>query len=140
MCGMRRGPGLCLAVVCVAAFLSSCSSRTTPRSASPPGPDRAALAWFAAINSNNAASVRSMMLPGSAAEQSWFAGRWAPSQWPAFTRVSCRPLADSGDNARVECSFDESQAPSVGNPDSFWDIGLRRGPSGSWLVSSYGQG
>jgi hypothetical protein len=39
----------------------------------------------------------------------------------------------------VRCFFHESASPTEGNPDSFWDIYLRRTHSG-WLVYSYGQG
>jgi hypothetical protein len=40
----------------------------------------------------------------------------------------------------VYCTFSESQAPAVGNPDSFWTVELQRQPDGRWLISSYGQG
>jgi hypothetical protein len=29
---------------------------------------------------------------------------------------------------------------SVGNPDSFWTVYLRRQPDGRWLITNYGQG
>ena len=135
---MRSGSALRVGLG-IAVVLTSCSSSRASKSVSAPAPKEATLAWFAAINGRNAAAVRSMMQPGSEAEQSWFAGNWAPSQWPTFTNVDCHSLDSTGDRARLQCSFDESQAPSVGNPDSFWDISLSRQPGRSWLVSSYGQ-
>jgi hypothetical protein len=36
--------------------------------------------------------------------------------------------------------FSESQAPSAGNPDSFWTVDLKRQPDERWLITDYGQG
>ena len=46
----------------------------------------------------------------------------------------------SGVTALVLCTFSESQAPSVGNPDSFWTVDLKRQPDERWLITNYGQG
>ena len=50
-----------------------------------------------------------------------------------------RPI-DQATTASVDCAFSESQAPAVGNPDSFWTVSLQRQPDGRWLIDSYGQG
>jgi hypothetical protein len=46
----------------------------------------------------------------------------------------------SATTASVYCTFSESRAPAVGNPDSFWTVDLQRQSDGRWLISNYGQG
>jgi hypothetical protein len=62
------------------------------------------------------------------------------STWPTFSALHCQPTSQSTTTALVYCTFSESQAPAVGNPDSFWTVELQRQPDGRWLISSYGQG
>jgi len=42
--------------------------------------------------------------------------------------------------ALVYCTFSESQALSVGNPESFWTVDLKRQSDERWLITNYGQG
>lgn len=101
-----------------------------------PPPAETAQAWFAAIDSKSPAAVASYSPPGSAVWDVSF----PPSQWPTFTSVTCKTLTASAATAEVNCTFNESQAPAVGNPDSFWNLSMVRAANGRWLVASYGQG
>jgi hypothetical protein len=40
----------------------------------------------------------------------------------------------------VYCSFTGSPPEAMGNPDTWWNIAMQRQPSGSWLITNYGQG
>ena len=61
-------------------------------------------------------------------------------RWSRFTHLRCRQLGSSTSReALIACSFHESASPAEGNPDSFWDVHLRRTPRG-WLIDNYGQG
>ena len=67
---------------------------------------------------------------------------WAqPSvRWPRFTHLRCSVLpASTATHAIVRCDFDESASPAEDNPDTFWDVHLRRTADG-WLIDNYGQG
>jgi hypothetical protein len=64
-------------------------------------------------------------------------------EFPAASTVSAshyKPTNHGATTASVYCTFSESQAPSVGNPDSFWTVELQRQPDGRCLISNYGQG
>jgi hypothetical protein len=60
--------------------------------------------------------------------------------WPTFSALHCAQVNRSGVTASVHCTFSESQGPSVGNPDSFWTVDLKRQPDERWLIMNYGQG
>ncbi|HET6964159.1 MAG TPA: hypothetical protein VFH58_05260 [Acidimicrobiales bacterium] len=66
-------------------------------------------------------------------------GNGDPSTWPTFSSLDCRPQSQSRSTATVYCTFNESQAPAVGNPDSFWTVYLRLQADGRWLITGYGQ-
>lgn len=99
-------------------------------------PVQAALAWFVAINHKDKREAFAAFVPGDVQQMEWGGGK--PSTWPTFRSVKCKPESPSGAQAAVYCTFSESQASSVGNPDKFWSIDFRR-RSGRWLITSYGQ-
>ena len=51
--------------------------------------------------------------------------------------VQCRQVSRSATTASVYCTFNESQAPSVGTPSSFWTVYLHRQPDGRWLITAF---
>jgi len=101
-------------------------------------PLQAALSWFAAVNAKEAAAAVAHFVPADADMMNW--GNGDTSTWSTFTRLRCKPLSQDAASATVYCSFDESQSPSEGNPDSFWTVWLARQPDGRWLIDNYGQG
>jgi hypothetical protein len=76
--------------------------------------------------------------PAVAEQMDW--GNGDTSTWPTFSLLHCKPTSQSATTASVYCTFSESQAPAVGNPDSFWTVDLQRQSDGRWLISNYGQG
>ncbi len=62
------------------------------------------------------------------------------SGWPTFSAVRCHLVNKNERDAAVYCSFRESDAPDVGNPDSFWTIEMQRHFGKPWLITGYGQG
>jgi hypothetical protein len=101
-------------------------------------PVQTAEAWFHDINQKNVAAANADFVPANAEMMNWAGGD--SSQWPMFSHVNCRQLSESATDASVLCTFDESAAPAVGNPDSFWTVSMHRQPSGRWLIDNYGQG
>ena len=67
-------------------------------------------------------------------------GNGDTSAWPVFSALHCKLASRGATTASVYCTFSESQAPAVGNPDSFWTVYLQRQPDGRWLIDNYGQG
>lgn len=103
-------------------------------------PTTAARSWFAAVNRKDRPAALAHFEPASARIGDWGAG---PSTWPTFSSVACKGETETSSpagDARVRCSFHESDAPAAGQPSSWWDVYLRRQPDGRWLISSYGQG
>jgi hypothetical protein len=125
----------------LAAGCGSGSSGSSPRSkgrvSAFGSPKAAALSWFAAVNQKNREAALAHFEPRAAAMADWSGG---PSAWPTFSSVKCNSDGHSAGQVRVSCTFAESDAPAVGNPDSFWDVYLRRQPDGRWLIDNYGQG
>ena len=101
-------------------------------------PVQATLSWFYAINHKDKAAAVAHFEPAEARQMDW--GNGDPSMWATFSALHCKLTSQSATTAGVYCPFSESQAPSVGNPDSFWTVGLQRQPDGRWLIYSYGQG
>jgi hypothetical protein len=101
-------------------------------------PLQATLSWFAAVNAKDRAAAVAHFVPADAGMMNW--GNGDTSTWSTFTRLRCKPLSQDAASAAVYCSFDESQSPSEGNPDSFWTVSLARQPDGRWLIDNYGQG
>lgn len=100
--------------------------------------EQATLSWFAAINQKDKAAAIAHFEPAAAGMMNW--GDGDTSTWPTFSALHCAQVDRSGVMASVYCTFSESQAPSVGNPDSFWTVYLERQPDGRWLITNYGQG
>ena len=67
-------------------------------------------------------------------------GNGDTSTWPTFSAIHCKPLQQSTSSASIYCTFAESQAAAVGNPDSFWTVYLQRQLGHRWLIANYGQG
>ena len=101
-------------------------------------PVQVALSWFQAINHKNSVAAKAHFEPQQVQMMEWGGGD--TSLWPTFSDVVCQPIAQGIKDAGVSCTFHESQAASVGNPDSFWNISMHRDPSGPWLIDNYGQG
>jgi hypothetical protein len=100
-------------------------------------PEQATLSWFSAINHKDQPSAVAHFEPSAAGMMSWYGG---PSAWPTFSALRCRQISGGGTTATVLCTFKESQAPSVGQPDNFWTVELQRQPDGRWLITNYGSG
>ena len=109
-----------------------------PASSSYQSPEQATLSWFYAINHKDKAAAVAHFEPAAADQMDW--GDGDTSTWPTFSALHCKPTSQSATTALVYCTFSESQAPAVGNPDNFWTIELHRQPDGRWLISNYGQG
>lgn len=101
-------------------------------------PEQATLSWFYAINHKDKAAAVAHFEPAAADQMDW--GDGDTSTWPMFSALHCKPTSQTATTASVYCTFTESQASSVGNPDSFWTVELHRQPDGRWLITSYGQG
>ncbi len=100
-------------------------------------PVKATLSWFFAINLRDKAAAIAHFAPAAAYQMSW--GNGDTSTWPTFSALHCLQVSRRGAAAWVHCTFTESQAPSVGNPDSFWTVELHRQADGRWLIINYGQ-
>lgn len=101
-------------------------------------PVQATLSWFSAVNHKDKAAAVAHFAPAEAGDMNW--GNGDTSTWATFSALRCKQVSASAVAATVYCSFKESQAPSVGNPDSFWTVDLARQPDGRWLITNYGQG
>lgn len=151
---MRLRPGIALATALIT--LAACGTSTdsgkssgdlsrttraaTTTSALPSTeqtPQQAALAWFTAINQKDQSRVVAAFTANAGARLAWTTN--PPPTWATFSSISCTPQDQSATTASVRCTFTESQAPAVGNPDSFWTISFQR-QTGKWLIDNYGQG
>ena len=101
-------------------------------------PEQATLSWFYAINHKDKAAAIAHFTHAAADMMNW--GNGDTSTWPTFSALRCKPTSQNATTASVSCTFSESQAPSVGNPDSFWAVDLQRQSDGRWLIDNYGQG
>ena len=96
------------------------------------------MAWFHAINTNDAASARAKFAPQDVQMLDWMRGD--ASQTSTFSNIRCQDTVKTKSSAAVHCIFKESYSPTMGNPDTFWNISMVRGPKGTWLINNYGQG
>jgi len=156
---MRSRLGATGAIVFCCALAAGCGSAPHPAisspasartiSAEPPrvdaqpvaeyqSPVQAALSWFAAINQKDKAAAIAHFEPAAAFMMNWGGGD--VTTWPAFSALRCAQVQGSSVTALVYCTFSESQASSVGNPESFWTVDLKRQPDERWLITNYGQG
>jgi hypothetical protein len=113
---------------------SSRSSQSRPADS----PVQTAEAWFHHINQKDVSAANADFEPANVGMMNWAGGD--ASQWPTFSHVNCSQVSGSATDVTVHCTFDESAAPAVGNPDSFWNVSMHRQPSGRWLIDNYGQG
>ena len=134
---MAAGTAVIAGVVAVAGCGSSQGSKVTA-AALYRSPEQATLSWFYAINHKDKADAVAHFTRAGAGQMNW--GNGDTSTWPTFSALRCKPASRSAATASVYCTFSESQAPAVGNPDSFWTVYLQRQPGGRWLIDNYGQG
>lgn len=140
--------GIAARAVLIAGFVvavSGCGSPASYRSratlsptAAERSPVQATLSWFSAVNHKDMTAAVAHFEPSAANQMDWLNGD--TSTWPIFSALHCKPVGQSNSSATVYCTFSESQAPAVGNPDSFWTVDLQRQSDGRWLISGYGQG
>lgn len=149
--GVAAASALIACAVAVSACGSSQDSRVSSKAASPTperdglpaassyqSPEQATLSWFYAINHKDKAAAVAHFEPAASYQMNW--GNGDTSMWPTFSALHCKPVTQSATTASVSCTFSESEAPSVGSPDSFWAVELQRQSDGRWLISTYGQG
>ena len=133
---MRRvAPVLLMFVLFLAAALGEAMAKTSwPARSSPLS---STLGWFKAINAHDRKHLLFYVAPSAQPQMGWA----QPSRtWPKFKSLACRSIRAHATSAHLRCTFDESGPPSVvGNPDSEWDVYLRR-TGGGWLIYGYGQG
>jgi hypothetical protein len=120
----------------------ACGSQTPDSQARTFWPSRgtplnSTLGWFEAINAHDRRRLLFYVAPSARDMMGWA----RPSvSWSRFTQLRCRRLTTSTrSRAEVYCTFHESASPTEGNPDSFWNVELRRTDAG-WLIDNYGQG
>jgi len=132
-----------LAVLAILAVMAGCGttqSSLPTNAAQTSTPLGTVNAWFRAINSGDARGAKALFADDPA-QTSWV------SQAPhnAFTNVDCREVTPRAGaqaerrGASVHCTFTEAPGNWMGNPDSYWTVGLVRGPGNRWLITSYGQ-
>jgi hypothetical protein len=107
-------------------------------SVEPSSPLSVTLGWFAAINRKDKSAALTDFEPSAADHMNW--GNGDTSTWPTFSNLRCSTANETASTASVYCTFSESQAPAVGNPDSFWTVYLDKHPGGRWLINNHGQG
>jgi hypothetical protein len=133
---VRRGGFLSLVVVTFLVVVvgeadasASWPSRSVPLSST--------LGWFKSINAHDRKHLLYYVAPSARTQMGWALPSHA---WPKFTTLDCRTIKVRVANAHLRCTFHESGSPAVvGNPDTVWDVYLRR-TRGVWLIESYGQG
>jgi hypothetical protein len=97
-------------------------------------------AWFRAINSNDEQGAMKLFADDPA-QTGWVSD--APHN--AFTNVDCHEVAPptgapvDPQGASVHCTFTEAPGNWMGNPDSYWTVGLVKAPGKRWLITTYGQ-
>lgn len=131
----RRASLLLVVVVFLALGLGDAGANTSwpPRSR----PLSSTLGWFKAINAHDRKRLLYYVAPNARAQMGWAQPSHA---WPKFTALDCRRIKLRSANADFRCTFNDSGSPAVvGNPDTFWDVYLRR-TRGVWLIDRYGQG
>jgi hypothetical protein len=109
------------------------SSPTTLPPPTKQSPEQATLAWFSAVDHKDKAEAVADFEPSAADQMNW--GNGDTSTWPTFSAIHCKPLQQSASSASIYCTFAESQAAAVGNPDTFWTVHLQRQPDHRWLIA-----
>lgn len=101
-------------------------------------PVQTAYAWFKSINQKDYSAAVAQFEPADRDMMDWGGGN--TSGWPVFSHLRCALVSKTATSSDVQCTFKESQAADVGNPDSFWGISFHRQGTGPWLIDNYGQG
>jgi hypothetical protein len=132
-----------MAVIAGAAAVAGCSPSRDPGAPAAAAavyrsPEQATLSWLYAMNHKDGAAAVAHFTRAAASQMDW--GNGDTSAWPTFSALHCKPVRQSMTMAWVYCTFSESQASAVGNPDTFWTVELERQPDGRWLIDNYGQG
>ena len=141
---MNRGSfGAVVGAVVMCVLAAGCSSsptagHSTDRPSASQTPVEAAKSWFRAINTKDKAEAVAHFQSSAQDQMDWGSGD--TTGWPTFSSVRCHLVNENERDAAVYCSFSESDAPDVGNPDSFWTIELQRQLGKPWLITGYGQG
>jgi hypothetical protein len=92
-------------------------------------PVNTTLAWFKAVNDENAALALAHFAPADREQMRW-------SQWgPTFTHLRCSLRSETASTAEVSCTY----TPAGVSGSTFWSVDLRRESSGRWLITGYGQ-
>jgi len=130
--------GLLLAGLC-GLVVTGCSSSVVGSATGPASALQTAEAWFGALNHKDLRLAESYFTPARAGMTDWADGDTAT--WPTFSDLHCHQRAATASAADVLCTFTESAAPAVGNPDRFWSVDLHRvTTSRPWRIDNYGQG
>ena len=132
-----------LVVLAIPTLLAGCATaRSSPQTdaAQTSTPLGTVNVWFRAINSGDEPGAKKLFADDPA-QTGWVSE--APHN--AFRNVDCHevtPPAGAQVNRRaasVHCTFVEAPGNWMGNPDSFWTVGLVKSPGNRWLISTYGQ-
>ena len=132
-----------MAVLALLTLLSACATTQSSApidAAQTSTPLETVNAWFRAINSNDEQGAMKLFAE-DAAQTSWVSN--APHN--AFTNVDCHEVMPPAgarvdhQGASVHCTFTEAPGDWMGNPDSYWTVGLVRTPGNHWLITTYGQ-
>ena len=141
----RSMPRHCCTVVVMSllALLAGCgTAQSSPpiNEAQTSTPLGAVNAWFHAINSGDEQGAK-QLFADDPSQTGWVSD--APRN--AFTNVDCHEVVPpAGANvdprgASVRCTFKEAPGNWMGNPDSYWTVGLVKRPDNRWLITTYGQ-
>jgi hypothetical protein len=102
-----------------------------------PSPVKAALSWFGAINRHDRSLIDSKFAP----DDRYMVANVISWNLYYFLDVRCHTSSETRLRATVSCEFKmRDPAPPEMRNISFWDLDLRRSPSGPWLITGYGQG
>ena len=111
---------------------------TTVHAITPQSPVQKAYGWFKSVNNKDYPAAVAYFEPTARDMMEWGGGN--TSGWPTFSNLRCKLVTETVTDAQVQCTFRESQAADVGNPDSFWGIDMHRVGTGPWFIDNYGQG
>ena len=129
-----------LAVLTLLAGCGTAQSSLPTNAAQTSTPLRTVNAWFRAINTGDEQGAKNLFADDPV-QTSWVSD--APHN--AFTNVDCHEVTPPAGaevdprGASVHCTFNEAPGNWMGNPDSYWTVGLVKGPGNRWLITTYGQ-
>jgi hypothetical protein len=125
-----------LGLFIAAAGLTACSTPSAAKSSvAVQSPTGTALSWFASINEHDYPLALAHFLP-SARDQM----EWSDFGTSSFRDVRCHNVSQKSNTSEVECTFSvPNPSPDMENV-TFWDVYMKRTPTGPWLITGYGQG